>query len=1724
MTSLFDVGKSAIQAYRQSLAVTGQNIANMNTDGYVRREADLKEVTASQGGITGLANQAGLGVRVADIRRSFDQFLVERKLIANSSFERVDSYVQQLKKLEDLLLPADADLGTQIGTFFRSLSDVSAAPSDLAPRAVALEQGRSLVSAFNSTAIQISQLQASTIGRMEDSIKGLNLLTDELSSINDRIISSGQSGRSPNSFLDLRDRLIEDISSLIDVSVSYTDRGLANVTIGASGVGPSLVDGTRKTAVGYIERDGGLEIILRPLSSRTPTSQLTSGMIAGLKEAYSTVSSVSRQVDQLATQVATDVNAQHRLGVAMDGLRGLDMFSSVNVAATPNLTNSVEVEAEITITDATALPTSDMIATFNQDKNIWQLTGDDLTKPIEGKSVLKGPGFEIQLTGPSVNGNSFTISPVKNAAENMQFLLVRPQDIAAASPDLVTASNTNISDATLDVSRITPSTYPASKPVSQAFSNSLSPVEAKDFLYDGLVTVIPSGTSKVDLASFSKQASAQFQLSGLSLQNLTQLSFARINSTDDGPHSFSISHATAYPDASSDVSWKDSHEVANALNIGLVRSSGNKSLTDLGMMASGAGGLLTITSASGDFETTGSNVPTMSTGTGVNTATVSSAVQASDLQVFTREGRHVAGLALTDAQITEFMTTSNGFDDEAVYSARYLNDAGNAYRGIDMDVGFAGGMYKIDLGSDGVGPSLTSGTSILPANPTQAYTMSIALSHGATHSVSIDTGSSAATAAKAMNDVIVNSGVRADAETRLELFDFQSNGVVTFDLEALNRAPVSVSADITPTNINNLAIAINKLTDITGVSAVASTDTSRLILTSATGEDVSISKLSSTSPQFSGRLSNENGVAVSTPIGTVTNSGAFNTALVSTSVVTDVLVAGANVSTNSVVGTGASLSVTRDTSGTYAVTIANGGSGSPNAYVVGDSFTVDGSLVGGTTSTHDVTLTVSSVSASGVITGVAATSAAPGLSQAQSIITPTITSGIGTGASFNVTMVNGVANVSLNAAGDGYDVNDTITILGSALGGTDGVNDMTVTVASLAASSLVKFGSTVASNVINAARFSGAIKMVSSGAFSVTTPAITVNAAQDAGLQGLANITSNATGDSKLINFDVNTSLETGGAALDGLRAVKPNASYVVDIPTGNGDISFSATVLATDLAEISTSSVNNALVKQLRDQAPLVSLSGSSAAARSQVTSYSFARTEAVVPGSDNVTVTINETSVAVDLNDIDGLGTAATTDQDVTSAIVRAVNAASLGITATSSGTPPQYGVTLTADQIGQSFTVESFSFTDASSSVTQPQFGLVEDVAARSLPVDGTSVAIGFGNQTYQLQMQSGEIIVTGAEIGRVNAYFDASNILQVFGGGTLSGVPLTVLSDTKVSGNSTGAARFGLTDPTTRLAGQTITLASGMVDLSLTFESTAVTVSLSSAGVVSTVPASVTGLTLRWQAETATTGRLIAEYNSNDYALSLATPSNALGFKVADREVGFQNDSISVKSTDNSSFVVTARGVSLASTRVKLNDLPFEDFLVFATGGGARSIGAEYNLPVITADTTTYEIRTIGDSGNMIEVWDADSGHSIATRVVSGDRQTSYDDFSFTLHGKSEKGDVFTLEQDAASTGDSRNLERILQLEKGIKGVAEKSGFQEFFGAMIAEVGSSVRASKIAAEVQEENLMSAREIESEFSGVNLDTEAAALIEFQQAYQASARILSTARELFQSLMEVV
>ena len=155
----------------------------------------LKRLPKPQGGVTSLANQTGLGVRVSDIRRSFDQYLLDRTRSATAQFEKLNAYVDETRQLENMLLPNEGDLGAQIANFFDSLREVAADPADIAPRAVAIEKGKSLAAGFNNYAMQIDQMKSHIRNSLTDQVNALNLLADALADINGRISASGPVGQ-----------------------------------------------------------------------------------------------------------------------------------------------------------------------------------------------------------------------------------------------------------------------------------------------------------------------------------------------------------------------------------------------------------------------------------------------------------------------------------------------------------------------------------------------------------------------------------------------------------------------------------------------------------------------------------------------------------------------------------------------------------------------------------------------------------------------------------------------------------------------------------------------------------------------------------------------------------------------------------------------------------------------------------------------------------------------------------------------------------------------------------------------------------------------------------------------------------------------------------------------------------------------------------------------------------------------------------------------------------------------------------------------------------------------------------------------------------------------------------------------------------------------------------------------------------------------------------------
>ena len=275
----------------------------------------------------------------------------------------------------------------------------------------------------------------------------------------------------------------------------------------------------------------------------------------------------------------------------------------------------------------------------------------------------------------------------------MRFLIDKPQQLAAASDLLVISDADNLSEAEIDVDVVTPKAKASLPRLDQVMKSSSSPIEASEFMRDGLVAEIPAGSGPVSLTSLTRQATAKFQVSGLELPNVTQLSFKLENTAPAGPFTFNVNYNTAFPSASSDSRWTDTKELADMLNKGVLTDASNNSLVDYGLYASGANGTLTLTSSKGDFDNSDAFVPKLSFGAGSIRATVKDSIVASDLQIFTREGRHIAGTVLTTTQLAELMTAENGFAEQAVYTGDYLNQTEPGYRGMSLDIDRASGMH-----------------------------------------------------------------------------------------------------------------------------------------------------------------------------------------------------------------------------------------------------------------------------------------------------------------------------------------------------------------------------------------------------------------------------------------------------------------------------------------------------------------------------------------------------------------------------------------------------------------------------------------------------------------------------------------------------------------------------------------------------------------------------------------------------------------------------------------------------------------------------------------------------------------------------------------------------------------------------------------------------------------------------------------------------------------------
>jgi flagellar hook-associated protein 1 FlgK len=113
-----------------------------------------------------------------------------------------------------------------------------------------------------------------------------------------------------------------------------------------------------------------------------------------------------------------------------------------------------------------------------------------------------------------------------------------------------------------------------------------------------------------------------------------------------------------------------------------------------------------------------------------------------------------------------------------------------------------------------------------------------------------------------------------------------------------------------------------------------------------------------------------------------------------------------------------------------------------------------------------------------------------------------------------------------------------------------------------------------------------------------------------------------------------------------------------------------------------------------------------------------------------------------------------------------------------------------------------------------------------------------------------------------------------------------------------------------------------------------------------------------------------------------------------------------------------------------------------------------------------------------------------------------------------------GDTFKVLVSGANVDDANNLNNMLETSLLNKDNG-MGGYSDLFGKIVSSTGAEIQANQQTLETTEAAYQMALDNKGEFTGVDLDTEAARLMEQQQAYQALARVLTTARELLDTLL---
>jgi flagellar hook-associated protein 1 len=413
----YSVAYSGMYTNQAALITTSTNLANVDTTGASKVQLTSVDSSTSQSDGTSTTVSTN-GVTVASITRSRDIYLdsTYRTENAESTYLAVKSgnveYIDTiLSEYDTVTTDDDGNTTTTSGVedsitdFFSKWETLSTSSTSETDRIAVVTAGSDLLTKLIAIDEELQQLQEDAVTGVEDGVDSLNDLAEQVADLNAQITLAEAGGGEASYLRDQRDALLDEMSSLANITVTTGSDGVLSVSI--SGV--TVVDGDEYNTLaveGSGTTDDPLKVVLADSGNEV---DITSGSIKAYMEdadqtgyetidasdlpynfttdATSSITTMRQALNILITTLATSINSLTSSGVDLDGNAGLDFFTTIDSSEPLSITN-IQVNPEL-VSDPDKVVTSsseedgdnsiaDAICDLDSDTALYENEGTSL--------------------------------------------------------------------------------------------------------------------------------------------------------------------------------------------------------------------------------------------------------------------------------------------------------------------------------------------------------------------------------------------------------------------------------------------------------------------------------------------------------------------------------------------------------------------------------------------------------------------------------------------------------------------------------------------------------------------------------------------------------------------------------------------------------------------------------------------------------------------------------------------------------------------------------------------------------------------------------------------------------------------------------------------------------------------------------------------------------------------------------------------------------------------------------------------------------------------------------------------------------------------------------------------------------------------------------------------------------------------------------------------------